>query len=220
LGRYLFLWLLLFGQLAFVSQSYSAPIALPKVKAKTTACRKLLWAAASLVALSVTPTVYHDVAGYVSGERHIGHGIYLDYEKALTKFSASEKATLESHGADPLEKVRIITQKLRGDYGSWIIYPFAAQSNASAFLDPQQKDRGVCRHKSCVLKAMLDEMNIRSELQCGNASGCPLRWHVWVYLPDYDMVADPTEGTLSPAKDYLARYRISLNEVPMPGGWY
>jgi hypothetical protein len=189
---------------------------------KIGACAKKIILAASITASSLIagPALYHPIDSYISDEPHIGQGIHLDFDEVLTRFSHDERALLESADTPAKAKVALLTEKLSGDYGAWGFSPFSRMT-ASTFFDPSQTDRGVCRHKSVVLQAVLRQIGIKSYVQSGPVQGaCPLRWHAWVYLPELHLVADPTEGTVHPADEYWETYPTRFDRLFIPPGWY
>lgn len=184
-------------------------------------CSRVVLIAAGMTAvLGLGPGIVHSTGSVLSKNDHIGHGIYMDTDRVLEKLSSEERDKIEDPEVSIQEKVQIFTTRLEGNYGNWVFSPIALPSRASDYLDPSNPDRGVCRQKACVLNSILHHLKINSILQSGTHSATPHRWHVWVYLPDLDMVADPTSGEMMPAKQYYQSYNIRLNGVPLPFGWY
>lgn len=190
-------------------------------KKKPWYCSRIVLAAAGVTALlTLAPAVVHSTNSLISGSDHIGHGIYMDMDRVLEKLPSEDRDRIDDPSVSIQDKVQIFASRLEGNYGNWGFSPVALPSHASQYLDPKNSDRGVCRHKSCVLNSILHELDIKSNLQSGTLSGKPYRWHVWVYLPDLDMVADPTTGKIEPAKDYYRSFDFYMDGVPLPGGWY
>jgi hypothetical protein len=88
---------------------------------------------------------------------------------------------------------------LEGNYHRTVeILP--APREASTYFQGEACSRGCCRHKAIVLASVLRHYGIRAQLQIGKIAD---DYHMWVYLPDFDLVADPTSGTLETRAHYL-----------------
>lgn len=192
----------------------------PQKKRPWYCSRAVLVAAGMTAILAVGPAIVHTTSSYLSGGEHIGHGIYMDMDQVRSLLTSSERDQIDDPAVSIQDKVQIFTTRLEGNYGNWGFSPVALPSHASDYLDPKNTDRGVCRHKACVLNSILHHLNIKSTLQSGNSKGTPYRWHVWVYLPGLGKVADPTTGRITDADEYYRNYDFHMNGVPLPGGWY
>lgn len=211
-------WLLLFSLVCFVISGANG--ATPEKKKRWYCSRAVLTAAGLTVALTVAPGIVHSTSSYITGKDHIGHGIYMDMDRVMGKLSAEDRLLVESDKTPTQLKIQIFTTRLEGNYGNWMFSPVALPSRASDYLDPRNHDRGVCRQKACVLHSILDHLGIESNLQSGSLQETPYRWHVWVYVPELDMVADPTTGKMTPANEYYRGYSVIMDGVPLPSGWY
>lgn len=186
------------------------------------ACLKVLaLSALTLVPAAFATSVYHDASASAEGKQHIGSGIYFDMhdiESLLTR----EELDLVSRAKDnPVSVVQLFNSKLYGDYGNWGFYPVHSKRNAAEFMSgSSQQDRGVCRHKARVMAAILNHLGIEAHVESGTRLNEPYLWHVWVYVPKLDVVADPTAGNILDAKAYRSEYSIAVDGIPLPAGWY
>lgn len=186
-----------------------------------TRCQRAIFAAVIVAATSVVPTVFHGTNAAIQGKQHLGRGIYLDMDAVNGALREDERAVLDEAHSSPYAATQLLVDKLHGDYGNWLFTPFALPSDATEYLKGTGgKDRGVCRHKACILAGVLDAKGVKAVLQSGTTYQTPYRWHVWVYLPELEMVADPTSGRIVPRDEYLKEFEIYMNGVPLAGGWY
>lgn len=189
----------------------------------------------SFVGISFTPTFIYGLDAHLQNKVHIGHGLYFDWEQVRAQTDPMILILMDNPKAHQKSIARYYTQLLSGDYEEnlgLLILP--TPRDASEFLANCSTQRGVCRHKSIILKAILDELGIPAQLQIG--FGNEFIPHMWVYLPDLDFVADPTINGFMSSKTYyegffgdpngaetFARQLLGFNNwslTPYEMGWF
>ena len=148
----------------------------------------------------------------IRGGRRIGQIVALTPE---------ELALVDAIPEDPLPAVEMFNTKLAGDYDralrdskldSWETY-LGRWSYTFFRGHADGRKRGIGRHKAAILAHILNYHGIRAEVLGDNA-------HSWVYLPDFDLAADPTAGTLTPAAEYNAAVKNPDEIDPSGPGWF
>ncbi|MBN22134.1 MAG: hypothetical protein CL678_12710 [Bdellovibrionaceae bacterium] len=147
---------------------------------------------------------YQDVLARSYQREHIGMGIHLDFEEIKKSFSLKEKEILDHPKDNQVEFLKILSTKLAGDYdysevGRLQWFP-GSRLASSYFISNKNKKRGVCRHKALILHSILSLVDISSVLV--ESPGKKLN-HVWVYLPELNIAADPTRGVVSSVNEQM-----------------
>ncbi|MEZ4752612.1 MAG: hypothetical protein R3B54_18840 [Bdellovibrionota bacterium] len=175
---------------------------------------------AAVGALSVgylSPSIYHNVKSEVTHVEHVGHGIYLDWENIREKLTLEERDILGNADNDPRAVIEMFTKKLGdldGDEGpDWQWFPKTRY--ASDFLDPNNPDRGNCRHRASILAGLLNDLGIEAVLRDGDMDR--VGRHLWVYFPAFDLVADPYAGTVMSRSQYEAGF--DGRSIHEPSAW-
>ncbi len=152
-------------------------------------------------ATSFVPSIGYGIHAASQGHRHLGHRIYFKWDDIKTKTHPALLPALADAKANQELIARYYSFKLSGSYDKESTMGFfQAPRKACEYLAGESDSRGVCRHKSIILKAILDELGIPAQIQIGyGKSSIP---HMWVYLLELDMVADPTAGTVEPSEDF------------------
>jgi hypothetical protein len=172
-----------------------------------------LIAAAAASSALFAPEVYHDLHAQSLDRKHIGHGIYFDLKKITSLLEPENQMRLLNANENWEAITWDLVYKLHGDeHDSIELLP--APRNAEEYFCGQSDSRGMCRHKAIVLAETLNQLGIRAQLQIGKAPH--QSWHMWVYLPDHDTVADPMAADMLPRNEYLAHY---FPEREFPNFW-
>lgn len=178
-------------------------------------CRRSLVRSVVLLLAVTSQTWGHHLYGWVTGEPHLGHGIHLDWPNVERRVGVAERRWFEDPRANQRALAEFFCKELAGDYEYRLLYLsrelrdyFPPARSASSYLIGGrgcEGRRGVCRHKVAVLGGILRHLEIPFAAERGR-SPTTGGWHVWIYLPDLDMVADPTAGTVVPAAEYRAGF--------------
>jgi hypothetical protein len=168
------------------------------------------------------------VRGEVSGQAHLGQGIFLDIENMEDALDSDQRLLLSDPQSNAVAIAAAYTRLMIHDYDdsrgrSYELFP--APVSASEFLDGGSREGGTCRHKACVLAGTLRHYGIRVH-EYTVAGDAERQAHVFLYLPDHDAVFDPVVGLVGAAMADLERYedfrgRSIINTSTHPLGlWY
>jgi hypothetical protein len=210
------------------------------------------WVSALVIGAMIgTPTVdqtikhslHHYVVAAVTGDRHLGNGIYFndgDWEAVLAYLTPAERALLEASPRDELAVLRLFTEKVFGDYDETRIprseitesdrlqgiegrryhhYPLGIRG--SHFVVARGQPRGNCEHKARVLQELLRRCHFSARLERAIMKDDVAHAYVVVRLSDgSEWIADGTALEVAPAEQYRARhvdYLIDYFGRPFPG---
>lgn len=194
-------------------------------KPKLRPCWKLAIGLAGMVGTPILfmGNVHHDISSLFGPSNHIGFGIYYDHNKMLAVLSPEERELLISPVENQDQIENLIIKKLSRDYdytrvekgGSngkgtgenlfWFSSDYPWGIDASRFLDPNNPEGGVCRHKARIAAAFLNRVGIPAEVQAVATKGSETINHSVVYLPRTQMILDPTNDLKLSLIEYTAK---------------
>ncbi|MCB0311040.1 MAG: hypothetical protein H6617_07245 [Bdellovibrionaceae bacterium] len=164
----------------------------------------------------LSPAVYHNVKSEVTGVEHVGHGIYLDWGNIRSGLNDEELQILDNRDENPRAVIDMFTKKLGGtdgdEDGDWRWFPKTRY--ASDYLNSNNTNRGNCRHRASILAGLLNDLGIEAILQDGEIE--EVGRHLWVYLPDFDLVADPYAGVTISRSEYEGGFDRNSIHRPSP----
>lgn len=191
------------GSLAIQSSFAQTPKPSKEITCKTFILRlkRPILAASALAVATFLPSLTYDLYGAARGESHLGHGIYLDINKIESLLPKDDRALLIEPQKNVEKIVEVFNSLLSGDYDNTVTL-IPKPREASSYFCGQSNSRGCCRHKAIVFASILRHYGIHANLQIGRSKA---GWHMWVYLPDQDLIADPTDGWISSRDEYMAK---------------
>lgn len=140
----------------------------------------------------VASHVTNEVRALIRAQEHMGMAIFFDKEGVEAKLTAEQRALLQNPQKNAVEIARAFYHLLDSTYDESVTRKkdwFPAAQLASDYLGDNPLHEGVCRHKACVLKGVLEQFGIEAELYSARGGG--EQGHVFVYLPQEDAVFDP-----------------------------
>lgn len=161
-------------------------------------------------------TAGSEVIGNLQGTPHIGLSIYLDYENVLSYLSSHERAEFQRKKKNPHAISDILIEHLsRQNHDSVELVPYLRPVMASKFFEESEELSNLpnmCRHKSLVMKAILNRLGIEAQLMTGTILSDSGRGeHVWLYLPSINKMADPMNRMLIDPEEYQKRFDPHLH---------
>jgi hypothetical protein len=176
----------------------------------------------AVLAATVLPDTVYDINAYANGREHLGNRVYFSMDNILKTLSAEEREFVATYAklGDQLGIVRFYNIKLYGDYeqdtrDEWWLNFFRSSRDASEFMQGQCNSRGICRHKSLILAAILRHYAIDAVVETGHA-GEEFKFrniHAWVRVhlrSGGDLIADPTTNQLMTTDEYYGSSHVSL----------
>lgn len=181
-----------------------------------------------VVSLAAIPIVVTRVQSKKVDAPYIGFGIYFDWDRMIEKLSVEERNLLQDPSKNQEAIIKMFNSKLSGGRASedgkdgninWetIILNPNEMRYASEYLDPEVKDRGVCRHKATILFEICNKLGLKAKLLRATATDPDTKKlekpqtfsHVYVYLPDFETIADPTNDEYMSANKYRSEFQIT-----------
>lgn len=206
----------------FLVTSVSSRAAGVEPKQRSCAYRIAHAVAVGVIALSLGVPMVATSVGRVSEAPHVGLGIYFDWENVQSRLGPDLVKALNDPARDDQKFIRDLSQHMaKGLNFETEVLPFVHPRMASEYIGRINGPPVSCKHKSLVTAAVLKKAGIRAEIKWGtvdvNADDRPANApaeeakHVWLYLPDYHVVVDPTQGWVINADDYQDKYVLSEN---------
>jgi hypothetical protein len=143
----------------------------------------------------MSPEIYHKYRASRHHQTHIGMGIYFDLDSVLDKLSPAERAIVENRDKNPLATIELLNSKIAAPSSVTLSnFPppqfFPSALSAADYFQPSQRAIGICRHQALILLHTLRGLGFKAQLDGFILKGTN-GGHMWVYLPELDMVADP-----------------------------
>ncbi len=155
----------------------------------------------------LSPTVVHHAIAQGTGGKHLGYGIHFHWNDIRSSLTVEEKFLVDKPVGNERAIALLFNKKLggvkwdeEGEKSDYQINWFPKVRNAKHFLDRNQEDRGVCRHRVVILAAILKKIGIPATIETGIQPGIGL--HAWVKLPTQNLILDPFAGTSNEPKEY------------------
>lgn len=161
--------------------------------------------------LALGLTAGSEIIGSSQGTPHIGLSIYLDYENILSYLNPHERAQFAREPRNPHVIADILIEHLfRKNHDSVELGPYLNPVMASQFFEESEEFSEIpnmCRHKSLVMKAILNRLGIEAKLMTGTIESDSGRGeHVWLYIPSINKMADPMNRMLLEPEEYQKRF--------------
>lgn len=190
---------------------------------------------------TIQHSLHHEVVAAVTGDHHLGAGIYFDdgdWRRVRDFVGVAGQGTLDAVPRDEMAVVRLWTQQVHGDYDESRIppteltdddrqeglvahryhdYPWGIRG--SHFVVAKGQPRGNCDHKARVLAELLRRSGLDAHVERAMLKEGVAHAYVVVRLSDGEWIADGTEGEVTKADRYRARnvaYRIDYFGRPWP----
>lgn len=177
--------------------------------------------------ITFSPAVYQQSYSKVCGTSSIGCGIQLNWDDIYNSLTHHQRHLIDkkNRSAEDIEKIiSLFNESLYGEHNtlydkqSILIKLLPDPRHASTYFrgqKDQNKFRGTCTHKALILAAILNKLNIHAKVLITKYkeekhSNEPL--HSFVYIPKYNLVADPTHNFFNTYEKYIERFRYDYHE--------